>query len=566
MLLSKKRLLFRNMELFEDVMNFYEKNQAFEPYSFVQEERYLIEKFFTNLDKSIYSIIFLPSEVGGALCSRASRSRDDLRIVFLNEFVKPFIDTNYGVDFKNFINFLQTQNSLEKIFANPKAREFYSKWLAEYGDDSIAQMAGSYVIFSGISQVAIKHLENQRIGLAPIEKSTRYVDFSKKLNNKYLYMRPLELINLNLYEEYQETMDYVFDVYSNLCQKYFEKLKQNFPEEKEFILKTKAFDVARLILPLSTLGQVAFFGNGQSFEYAINRCLNNPLSEIRWAGQRIYEELNKITPSFLRRIEKEESKAYRLYLSERNFRINQSLKDIGWAKESILSAERVKFIEYDIDGENKIIAGLLYSELKEPYEVILEKVRKLSFSQKENILKSILKDRTARWQKVPRAFENVYIRWEIISNIGAWRDIQRHRMHTQYHQNFSIYLGYDVPQEIIDIGLEKQFVLAIKKLEELYKQLEKLNPQLACYAVSFAHLIRFVQYQNLRQLFWETELRTIASGHPDYRRIEQEKARIITKIYPLIGKYLLVDFNDYFFARRGTQEAIQRKLKDLTKN
>lgn len=554
------------MELLKDIIDFYEENQVFESYSFSKEEQYLIEKFFTNLDKSIYSIVFLPAEVAGALCSRASRSKDDLRVIFLNEFVKPFIDTDYGTDFKNFVNFLQTQNSLEKIFANPKAREFYSRWLAEYGDDSIAQMAGSYVIFSGISQIAIKHLENQRIGLAPIEKSTRYVDFSKKIKNKYLYMRPKELIDLNLYEEYQRTMDYVFDTYFNLYQKYFEKLKQDFPEEKELVLKTKAFDVVRLILPMATLGQVAFFGNGQSFEYAINRCLNHPLSEIRWAGQRIYEELNKITPSFLRRIEKEESNAYRVYLSERSYRINQVLKDINWKKDNILSSQRVKLIEYDADGENKIIAGLIYSELKEPYEVILEKVKKLSFSQKENILKSILKDRTARWQKIPRAFENVYVRWEIVSNIGAWRDIQRHRMHTQYHQKFNIYLGYDIPRELIGTDLEKEFTLAIKKIEELYKQIEKLNPELACYAVSFAHLIRFIQYQNLRQLFWETELRTIAQGHPHYRSIEQEKAKIITKIYPLIGKYLLVDFNEYFFARRGTQEAIQRKFEDLTKS
>lgn len=524
---------------------------AFEPISFTEKDKYLIEKFFTNLDKSVYSIFLLPPEIAGALCSRTSRSKDDLRKIFLNEFIIPFLESEYGNSFQEFIEFLQKSNALEKVFANPKAREFYSRWLSEYGDDSIAQMAGSYVIFSGLSQIAIKHFENQRIGLAPIEKSTRYVDFSVKINNHYLYFTPPEIKKLNLYDEYKKTMDYVFETYSELYQDYLNHLKQNFPEEKDLVLKTKSFDVIRLILPMATLGQVAFFGNGQSFEYAINRSLNHLLEEIRWAAKRIQEELNLITPSFLRRIEKEESNAYRKYLSERGLRINQFLKNINWQKENIKSSKEVELIEYDLEGEDKIIAGLIYPETKENFLTVLNKIKNMSLKQKEDLLDEIFKDRKFRWQKMPRAFENVYTRWEVISNIGAWRDIQRHRMHTQYHQKFNIYLGYDIPKELDNVVWKNKFISAIQKLEELYKKIEEINPELAQYAVSFAHKIRFIQYQNLRELFWETELRTTSQGHPDYRKIEQIKAKKIMEIYPLIKKYFLIDFNDYDFARRG---------------
>ncbi|MCX7615787.1 MAG: FAD-dependent thymidylate synthase [Patescibacteria group bacterium] len=525
---------------------------AFVPPSLNEEEKHLIEKFFTNLDKSVYSIFLLPPEIAGALCSKTSRSRDDLRKIFLNEFIKPFLESEYGKSLQEFIEFLQKSDALKKIFNNPKARDFYSRWLAEYGDDSIAQMAGSYVIFSGLSQIAIKHFENQRIGLAPIEKSTRYVDFSVKINNHYPYFFPPEIKETNLYNEYQETMDYVFKTYSKLYEKYFNYLKQVFPNEKEIVLKTKSFDVMRLILPMATLGQVAFFGNGQAFEYAINRSLNNTLEEIRWAGKRIKEELDQITPSFLRRIEKEESFQYRKYLSERKERIDNFLEK-NWQKEKKLSKEEVKLLEYDPKGEDKIIAGLIYPETKEDFLSVINKVEKMPQKQKEDLLNEVLKDRKFRWQKIPRAFENVYVLWEIVSNIGAWRDIQRHRMHTQYHQRFNIYLGYDIPQELENVSLKNlknKFVLAIKKLEELYKKLEKINPELSQYAVSFAHKIRFIQYQNLREVFWETELRTTSQGHPDYRKIEQMKARKIMEVYPLIKKYLLVDFNDYSFARR----------------
>jgi thymidylate synthase ThyX len=318
----------------------------------------------------------------------------------------------------------------------------------------------------------------------------------------------------------------------------------------------------RLILPLSTLGPLALFGNGQAFEYLINRSLNHPLEEIKWLGKRAKEELNKIIPAFLRRIEKEESEEYRKYLGERSKRIKECLKEVNLEPtDSVnINFSNVKLIEYDKDGEDKIIASLLYPELKEPWEKILEKVRRLSVFEKEKILEKVLKDRKYRWYKVPRAFENVYLRFEILLNIGAWRDLQRHRMQTQIHQKFNIDNGFDIPEELEEIGLKEKFVSAIENLEKLYRKIE--DKDLAQYAISFAHRVRFLQYQNLRQFFWETELRTTSQGHPHYRKIEQEKAKIIQKIYPLISKYLLVDFQDYEFSRRESIKKIEEKLKN----
>jgi len=536
----------------------------FEKPNFSEEEKYLLEPFFTNLDRSVYAVTFLPPEVIGALSSRASRAKDDLRVIFLNEFIKPFLNTDYGNSFLSLVQFLH-QQPFEKIFANPKAREFYVKWLAQYGDDSIAQMAGAYLIYASLSQIAIKHFENQRIGIAPIEKSTRYVDYSQKINNHYLYFNPPEIEKIGLKDEYEKVMDDVFETYNFLYQKYFNYLKEKFSEEKEIVLKTKVFDTIRTILPLATLSQVSFFANGQAFEYLINRSLEHPLGEIRWAVKRAYEELSKVIPAFLRRIEKEEAKAYRQYLSNRTKRVEEILKEINWHKETIKVDDNVKLIEYDPDGENKVLAGLLYFSLKEPFEKILAKVRKLNLEEKEKILEKILADRKFRWYKVPRAFENVYLRFEIVLNIGAWRDLQRHRMQTQYHQRFNIYNGFDVPLELIDLNLDKKFKETIFKIEDIFQKIEKIDPNVAQYSVSFAHKVRFIQYQNLRQFFWEAELRTISQGHPDYRQIEKQKAKIIQKIYPLISKYLLVDFDNYDFARRESIEKIEKKEKEMLK-
>jgi thymidylate synthase ThyX len=163
-------------------------------------------------------------------------------------------------------------------------------------------------------------------------------------------------------------MNNLFETYIFLYQKYFDFLKNKYPEEKEIVLKTKVFDVIRLILPLSTLGQLALFGSGQAFEYLINRSLNHHLEEIKWLGERAKEELNKIIPAFLRRIEKEESEEYRKYLGERSERIKKCLKEMNMELTNPVNIDfsNVKLIEYDKDGEDKIITSLLYPELKEP--------------------------------------------------------------------------------------------------------------------------------------------------------------------------------------------------------
>jgi len=124
----------------------------FEKLNLSEKERYQLEPFFTNLDKSVFAVTFLPPEVIGALCSRTSRAKEDLRLIFLNEFIKPFLEeeSEYGKSLNALIEFLH-KYPIELIFSNPKGREFYIKWLSQFGDDSIAQMAGSHLIYSALS-------------------------------------------------------------------------------------------------------------------------------------------------------------------------------------------------------------------------------------------------------------------------------------------------------------------------------------------------------------------------------------------------------------------------------
>ena len=227
------------------------------------------------------------------------------------------------------------------------------------------------------------------------------------------------------------------------------------------------------------------------------------------------------------------------------------------------AANFIQMVDYEKNGEEKVIAALIYPKLHISFEAAFKLVKKMSRAEKTKILDSIFSKRSARWYKVPRAFEAAFVTFDMVLNNGAWRDLHRHRMLTQYRQRFSVYNGYDIPKDLEGTGLEKIFVRAIEKAEKVFKKIERKDKDLAQYAVTMAHKVRFLQKQNLRAFFWQSELRTTSQGHPDYRLVEQEKAKLIKKIYPLLGKYLMVDFNNYDFARRGTVEKIEQREKKL---
>lgn len=553
---------------------------------YTEKDQWHLAPFFTNLDKSVYVPLIFAPELIGALCSRASRAPQDLRTTYLKEYIYPFMEpireekdtdeawetkVRYGEELKAFIAFLQEHPILD-LFSNPRARSFYTKWLAQYGDDSIAQMAGSHLVFWGISQVAIKHIEDQRIGLAPIEKSTRYVNYSQKVNGRYLYYADPTLADLDLEEKYRRAMDGLFEANTRLVPQLMAWLRNRFPEEKPAVVEKKAFDTLRGLLPASTLSQVAFFGNGQAFAHMISRSLKHPLGEIRWTGERAYEELSQVAPSFLRRIKDEEKRElveeYQRYLAEKKNRMDPLVKNLFGesADEQITRTPQaeVKLAESDPEGENKVIAGMLYEASHKSWQDILNRVRKMSTEDKERVVTEYLHGRTQRWQKVGRAFENSYNRFEIVMNVGAWRDLHRHRMLTQQRQRFSCHHGYDVPAEVTESGLEKEFRSAIAPVEDLFEKIEKRNPELAQYCVTLAHRLRFQQWENLRQSFWQIELRTIPEGHPDYRHVEQQKFLLLEKAYPIIAKHIRANMGEYDFARRGQEERIQKKLQQLS--
>src|SRR3990172_6546536 len=218
-------------------------NKTFE--KFTKEEAWFIEPFFTNLDKNVFAAKYLPSEVLGALASRYSRSTKGVRRLFFDEYIKPILEPDLeGVgigeareaeamrkELISFVDYLHTHGGWEVVVNSKRARDFFKKWLAAYGDDSIAQMAGAHIFFENVSNVATKVLEDFRIGFAPLEKSTRYVLFDQKVGGRYLYFLEPDIAKSKFGKEYAGLMNMLFRRYVESIEPLSKYLRKLFSQE-----------------------------------------------------------------------------------------------------------------------------------------------------------------------------------------------------------------------------------------------------------------------------------------------------------------------------------------------
>src|SRR5262245_37332276 len=384
----------------------------FSPGNWSERDRYFLEPFASNPDGIVSVLRNLPPEITGALCSRASRASGSLFEVLLKEYIYPIIhgeDHRLAAELEDTVRFLK-EHGFKNILNNQRAQAFYSKWLSQYGDDSIAQVTGAHVIVWGISQVALKFIEDQRVGLEPIEKSTRYVNFGSKVDGRYLYYIPkTDLQRHGFLAENTATMDHLFDTYVELLPPLQNWLRNNF-DEKDSILEKKAFDTLRGLLPMATLGQVAFRGNAQAFEYLINRTARHSLGELRWFSREIRGELEKEIPSLLLRVADEKSGDYQTYLNQRYAAVREYLGGISAGNDTKV---QVRLIESDPESETKILAGIIFQQSHSGWDEALNQAKSLNETQSREIFARYLLKRSARWQKVGRAFENAYLRFEI---------------------------------------------------------------------------------------------------------------------------------------------------------
>jgi len=526
---------------------------------FSAQELALLGPYFTNIDRDVYALRNLPEVVKGALFSRYSRSSKSLRRTFLDEFVQ-------NPD----LNLPQAPEERDDVVAADKAEQFYERVLVGYGDDSVAELGGAHVALERISALAAKEIEDSRIGLSPLEKSTRYVFFDRQVDGRYEYVRPHSITHSSLAETYTRAMDACFHAYSEAIAPLTASLAEQFPVEDgtserahRAAIRAKAADALRALLPVGHLTNMGVYGNGRAFEYLLIKMAASPLPEVRELGFDLGHELGLVIPAFTKRAGTERGRDHSSYLRERETAVS------GWAA-GLRGSETdmhpaVSIVDYDPEAENKVIAGLLHPHTQLSLHDVRRAVGNMSAAEKTAILKAHLDGRGSRHRRPGRAFEMAEYTVEFCANFGVYKDLQRHRMCTQQRQCLSTNLGYTMPPELSGTEHEGTFHECMAIAGAAYQSLAERFPAEAQYVVPTAYRMRWMMKLNLRELAHLVELRSTVQGHPDYRAIVHDLTMKVRHIHPVLADLAtyFVDWTQVDLARLESEQRTEEKARAL---
>jgi hypothetical protein len=190
----------------------------------------------------------------------------------------------------------------------------------------------------------------------------------------------------------------------------------------------------------------------------------------------------------------------------------------------------VSLVDWDPDAEVKLIAAMLYPYTDLPEHRVQEKVAGMSAEDRARVVRAYTGDRNNRRHKPGRALERVGYRFDVVSDYGAFRDLQRHRLLTVEWQDLTPSNGYTIPASVVEAGGEAMYSAAMSRSAELYHALaERFVPGQAAYAVALAFRIRYTMQFNAREAMHLIELRTSPQGHPEYRKVCQQMHRLIAE-------------------------------------
>lgn len=539
--------------------------------SLTEQEGCLLQPFITNLDRAVFGLRNLPEVVKGALFSRYSRSDKSLRRILLDEFIKApeagFARIVGGVADNNAEQLVSHSRAGSGV-AIQQAEAFYDRVLIGYGDDSVAELGGAHIACEGISNIAAKVLEDSRLGISPLEKSTRYVPFNRKINGRYRYYREPSIMASSHAERYESTLDNLFDTYTALIDPLLSWVQARTPQdtttsERAYYSATRAktLDLLRGLLPMATLTNVGLFGNGRAFEYLLVKLAASPHEEVRALGLAMQQELDQIIPSFVKRAKTERGAQYAQYLQTNRAGTELLAQKLLGQLEPALTST-VELVEYDPDAEVKIIAAILYPHTDLTFEQIKEYAIGLSSTERVEIISTYVGERGLRFHRPGRAFEETYYTFDLLADLGAYRDLHRHRVLTQERQHYSVRHGYVVPTELEEAKLAEPYRKALEYAAETTELISSYLPEAAQYVVPFAYRVRWRIKLNLREVCHFVELRSSRQGHPSYRTIAQDMYRQISAVHPLLAANIhFIDLNDYALERLAAEQRIDTKLQ-----
>jgi thymidylate synthase ThyX len=513
--------------------------------SFSDEERRQLEPHFTNLDRPVFCVVNLPEVVKGALFARYSRYPGTLRRLFLDEFAGE-----------------EGRVAASAEIGAERAERLYERVFIEYGDDSVAQVGGAHLACEWASNMLTKILQRGRLA-AYLEQSTRYIPYDRKLEDgHYRYYR-----DERLGEPYPRAMGQLFALYSEGLDRMREWAAEQFPRRDEpetawkRSVEAKALDAMRGLLPAASLSHVGIFASGQAYEQLVMRLLASPLPEARAFGDMALTELRKVIPSFVKRVDMpDRGGAWIEYLRDLRRRAALGAERFGLGDRSGEDASSVRLLRVDGDEED-LLAASLYEASDLSEDELRAAVSAMPPEERgANLLELAVGDRRNRRHKPGRGFESVRYRFEITSDYGAFRDLQRHRLLTCQWQRLGCDLGAEVPEEVQEAGFGDRFT---EGLDLSHNEWDRLRAEgfleEACYAVSLAYRIRYLLDLNAREAIHLIELRSGREGHPAYRAVALEMLDQIGEVHPAVAQAMK-------FVDRETEPRLERLQGELRRH
>ena len=478
---------------------------------------------------------------------------------------------------------LSMRESLTEISAQ-RAEQFLNTFYFQYGHRSIADLAHIAFAVERLSLLAaIVLVDEQRWDGQ--ERSTRYQNFLK--SGWYLPDFGEDSGSVQLYSH---TVENLFAAYQRTTAAVLELLRGRIPcpdslklEAYERTLKARAFDVARYLLPLATntsLGQIV---SARTLETQVSRLLSSPVAEVRDLGNKLREAAtgsawnvngqaaaafaDKITaadPSLaaetVQLLTREVRTAPTLvkYAQPNDYEI-QSRAELSQAAAEILSAlpiaaaPLVDLVERTETLEVELAATLLYSASHHPYRQIRDLVSGFRGSQVSEIVELGLRHRGKHDEALRTFHAGADLRFDILMDIGGFRDMHRHRRCTQIVQQFTAIHGYETPNSgdlagdadvLAEAGIVADYQTAVEAAHKASAQIAAGQTSEAAhsalYLLPLATRIRSLFKMDFAEAQYICELRSAPAGHFSYRRVAWEMFQALQRQHPTLAAHIRV--------------------------
>lgn len=464
----------------------------------------------------------------------------------------------------------------------PKAQGLFAIWADKYGHDSLKDMAhGLGFACENVSNIFSVILEDHRLGDYQ-EKSTRYLEFTEDR----MFM-PKEFVGTIWEDKLNENTRIVMQAYRDVLENIISHLKKTRKKPDDIkdsawdaAIKAEAFDNARYILPTRIRTNVGQISNTRTLAEQLSEMLVSPIVEVRERAQEIKKEAEKVFPTLLANV----------YVNKHQVEAKENIRQLGLALEDKLGCDRrdensIKLMDYTPDIQDKVIASMLYEAIpsKHGWQNCYDLIRNMDLEEKLVIIETFFANRVHKHDRIDvltgnvetrtykhapmHALDGGKLKFEIVMDYGAFRDVHRHRRASQRRQILTTDLGFEIPRMVEEIGGETKdkYVEAMMHSTKLYNELRnsrEFHPEVLQYIPNFAFRISETIEMDVWDAFYMIALRTTPQGHFAYRKIFQQMYSEIEVVMPLIAPYIKPDMNEYELGRLKQEQRYFEKAEE----